>query len=76
VITRQTIALTPLLLLAGIIVQSVALLLIIVLWVPCLIWPEILNGPYRWITKVGARIMVRTVVRRSGPRRTDTETAA
>jgi hypothetical protein len=64
-ISRRTIAITPVLLIAGIAVQGIALILVILLYVPCLIWPEILDGPYQWITKAGARMMARAIIGRS-----------
>lgn len=63
-ITRKLILLTPVLLIAGIVVQAVALLLIVILWVPCLIWPGILNRPYQRITKAGARLVARSLIGR------------
>lgn len=60
--SRRLIAITPVILLAGIIAQLVLLALAIVLYVPCLIWPGILNGPYMWITKGMARIMARSII--------------
>lgn len=56
---RKLIALTPVLLVAGILAQALLLAAAIVLYVPCLIWPGLLNGPYRMITKG----MVRTFAR-------------
>lgn len=63
-ITRRLILLTPVLLIAGIVVQVIALLLVVILWVPCLLWPGILNRPYQWITKAGARLVARSIVGR------------
>lgn len=60
--TRRLIAITPLILLAGIITQLLLLVLAIVLYIPCIIWPGILNGPYLWITKGMARIMARSML--------------
>jgi len=68
-ISRRLILLTPVLLTAGIVVQAIALVLVILLWVPCLIWPSILNGPYRWITQMGARFMARSIIGRAKGRR-------
>jgi hypothetical protein len=67
--TRRLILITPVLLMAGIVVQVIALVLVVLLWVPCLIWPGILNGPYRWITQMGAKFMARTIVGRVKSRR-------
>lgn len=66
-ITRRLIFLAPVLLIAGIVVQAIALVLVIVGWIPCLIWPGILNRPYQWITKAGAKMMARALI---GNRRT------
>lgn len=66
-ITRRLIFLAPVLLIAGIVVQVIALVLVIVGWIPCLIWPGILNRPYQWITKAGAKMMARALI---GNRRT------
>lgn len=65
-VSRKLIAITPLLLISGIVVQVVLLALAIVLIVPLLIWPEIINGPYQMITKGMARIMARTIVGHRG----------
>lgn len=61
-VSRKLIAITPLLLISGIVAQVVLLALAIVLIVPLLIWPKIINGPYQMITKGMARIMARTIV--------------
>lgn len=61
-ITRRTILITPVLLTAGIVVQVIALAFVIVGWIPCLIWPGLLNGPYQWITKASARMMARAII--------------
>lgn len=72
---RRLIALTPVLLIAGIVVQGLALVLAILLYVPCLIWPSILNGPYQWITRAGAHMAVRAVMgKRKNGARTKAET--
>ena len=65
-VSRKLIAATPLLLISGIIAQVMLLALAIILIVPLLIWPEIINGPYQMITKGMARIMARTIVGRRG----------
>lgn len=62
--SRRLIAVTPLILLAGILAQLVMLALAILLYIPLLIWPSILNGPYLWITKGMARIMARSIIGR------------
>lgn len=61
-LSRKTIALTPVLLVLGIVAQAFMLALIIVLYIPCLIWPEILNHPYLWITRGMARIMAKSIM--------------
>lgn len=60
--SRRLIAITPVILLAGILAQLILLALAIALYIPCLIWPGILNGPYLWITKGMARIMARSML--------------
>jgi hypothetical protein len=60
-VSRATIAISPLLLILGIIAQGILLVMVTVLYVPCLIWPGMLNGPYLWITKGMGRIMVRSI---------------
>jgi hypothetical protein len=59
---RRTILVTPVLLIAGIVVQVIALVIVVLIWVPWLIWPGLLNGPYQWITKAGARMVARAVI--------------
>jgi hypothetical protein len=61
-ISRRLILEIPFLLIAGIIFQVCALAAIIVLWIPCLIWPEILNGAYKGVSRIGARFMARAVM--------------
>jgi hypothetical protein len=76
-ITRRLILLTPALLIAGIVVQVIALVFVILLWIPCLVWPRILNGPYQWITKAGARMVARAITGGMKQKaRTKAETAA
>lgn len=60
-ISRATIAVSPLLLILGIVAQAILLVMVCLLFVPCMIWPGILDGPYQWITKGMGRIMVRTI---------------
>lgn len=69
-ITRRLILLSPVLLIAGIVVQVIALVLVILLLVPCIIWPGILNRPYQWITRAGARTMARAIIGKKGARKT------
>jgi hypothetical protein len=59
---RKLIAVTPVLLICGIIAQVVLLMLAVMLYVPLLIWPEMLDKPYRIITKGMARIMARSIM--------------
>lgn len=61
---RKLIALTPVLLVAGIVAQTILLAAAIVLYVPCLIWPRLLNGPYRMITKGMARTFAKGIMGR------------
>jgi len=60
-ISRRLIAITPVLLIFGIIAQAILLVGAVVLYVPCLVFPGILDGPYQWITKGMGRIMVRAM---------------
>jgi len=62
--SRRLIFLTPVLLIAGIVVQVVALALFLVLWIPCLIWPGILNKPYQRITQGTVRLVTRAMLRK------------
>jgi len=73
-ITRRLIILTPVLLIAGIVVQVIALVFVVLLWVPCLLWPGILNRPYQWITKAGAKMVARAVI--GGGRKSDSRSKA
>jgi len=73
VISRRLILWTPVLLIAGIAAQVIALVLVILLWVPALIWPQIFNRPYNWVTTGMARMAVRTVIGR--PKRQAEESA-
>jgi hypothetical protein len=66
--SRRLIAITPLLLIAGIVAQLFLLLAAILVYIPCLIWPNLLNWPYVWMTKGMARIMARAVIGRKKPR--------
>jgi hypothetical protein len=79
VITRRLVCLTPVLLIAGIVAQVIALIFVLLLWVPCLIWPGLLNPAYNWITTNGARMMARSMLgrtRANSRRATETETAS
>jgi len=67
-ISRRLILMTPVLLIAGIVVQVIALVLAVILWAPCLIWPKILNRPYNWITRMGAKMMARALIGKQGAR--------
>lgn len=60
-VSRTTIAFTPLLLITGIIAQIILLILVILLFVPLMVYPAMLNGPYRWITGGMGRIMIRAM---------------
>jgi hypothetical protein len=61
-ISRRLVAWTPVLLIAGIVAQVIALVFVILLYVPGLIWPRMFNRPYNWITEGMARMAVRTVI--------------
>lgn len=61
-IGRRLIAATPLLLIMGIVAQVFLLVAIIILYIPCLIYPKMLDGMYRWITRGMARIFARSVI--------------
>jgi hypothetical protein len=71
VISRRLILLTPVLLIAGIVVQAIALILVLVLWLPALAWPRMLNGPYQWISKVGAKMVARSILGRKSYKTAD-----
>lgn len=64
-VSRKLIAITPILLISGIIAQAFLFAAVIVLYVPCLIWPGILDGPYRTITKAMARLFAQSVLGRN-----------
>jgi hypothetical protein len=72
-ISRRTIAITPVLLIFGIIAQVILLAGAVVLYVPFLIWPGILDGPYLWITRGMARIMTRALLSGNKKRESKTE---
>jgi hypothetical protein len=67
-VSRKLIATTPLLLVAGIVAQIVLLVATVVLFVPLMIWPEILNRPYLVITRAMGRMMARGLVGRHRPK--------
>lgn len=64
VISRRLIALTPVLLIMGIVAQILLLVAAIVIFIPALIWPAILNPVYQWITRGMARIMAKSMLGR------------
>jgi uncharacterized membrane protein len=64
-VSRKLVATMPALLILGILAQIVILAAVIVLYVPCLIFPDILDKPYRWITRGMARFMTRNLIGRS-----------
>lgn len=66
-LSRKFIATMPLLLIGGIIAQAILLVAVIVLYVPCLLFPGILNGTYRTITKATARLFAQSIIGRSRP---------
>jgi hypothetical protein len=59
---RKLIATTPILLIFGIIAQVILLALVIILYIPALIWPSMLDRFYQWVTKGMARIMARSLI--------------
>lgn len=61
-VSRKLIAVTPLLLVGGIIAQTVLLVAAILLFIPLLIWPGLLDKPYRTITRAMGRLMARTII--------------
>jgi len=61
-ISRKLIAVTPVLLVLGIVAQLILLVAAIVLFVPAMIWPGMLNPGYRWVTHGMARIMARSML--------------
>lgn len=61
-VSRKLIAITPILLIGGIVAQLILLVAAIVLYVPCLAFPGILNGPYLMITKGMARIFAKSII--------------
>jgi hypothetical protein len=60
-VSRRTVAFMPLLLILGIIAQGILLILVILLYIPFMIWPGILDRPYKWITAGMARIMIKSM---------------
>lgn len=67
-VSRKLIAILPLLLICGIIAQMVLLIAAIVLYVPALVFPSILNGSYRTITKAMARLFAQSLFGRKSDR--------
>ena len=61
-VSRKLIAIAPVLLVAGIAAQLILLVAAILLFIPLLIWPSIMNRPYRGITRAMGRLMARTIV--------------
>ena len=60
-VSRKFIAIIPLLLICGIIAQMVLLIAALVLYVPALAFPALLNGTYRMITRATARLFAQTL---------------
>lgn len=60
--TRRLAAILPLLLLAGIIAQIFALVAVVILWIPAVIWPQLLDSPFKLFTRQFMRGMVRGMV--------------
>lgn len=59
--SRKFIAVIPLLLICGIIAQTVLLVMAVILYVPALAFPALLNGTYRTITKAMARLFAQSL---------------
>lgn len=71
-VSRKFIAIIPLLLICGIIAQTVLLIMAVILYVPALAFPALLNGTYRTITKAMARLFAQSLFgRRTHSTRTD-----
>ena len=67
-ISRKLIAVTPLLLICGIIAQMVLLIMAVILYVPALLFPALLNGFYRTVTKATARLFAQSLFGRKQSR--------
>jgi hypothetical protein len=67
--TRKFIAIIPLLLICGIIAQTVLLIMAVILYIPALAFPALLNGTYRTITKAMAHLFAQSLFgnRRKSP---------
>jgi hypothetical protein len=60
-VSRKFIAIIPLLLICGIIAQMVLLIMAVILYVPALVFPALLNGIYRTITKAMAHLFAQSL---------------
>ena len=67
-VTRKFIAIMPLLLICGIIAQMVLLIMAVILYIPALIFPALLNGIYRTITKAMAHLFAQSLFGRNHPK--------
>lgn len=70
---RRFIAFMPVLLIAGIAAQVILLALVILLYFPCLIWPQLANGPYNWVTRAGVRMVVQSAFGKGRKRQPEKE---
>jgi hypothetical protein len=59
--SRKFIAVIPLLLICGIIAQTVLLIMAVILYLPALAFPALLNGTYRTITKAMAHLFAQSL---------------
>jgi hypothetical protein len=59
--SRKFIAVIPLMLICGIIAQTVLLIMAVVLYLPALAFPALLNGSYRTITKAMAHLFAQSL---------------
>jgi hypothetical protein len=67
--SRKFIAIIPLLLVGGIIAQAVILVAMVVLYVPALVFPGLLDGVYQTITKAMAHMFAKSLF--GGRRKTE-----
>jgi hypothetical protein len=67
-VSRRFIAIMPLLLICGIIAQMVLLIMAVILYVPALVFPALLNGIYRTITKAMAHLFAQSLFGRKQSR--------
>lgn len=73
-ISRRLIAVTPLLLVLGILAQILLLVAAVTLYIPALLWPGMLDPGYHWIVRGMAKIMTRGMIRRHPKPKAETVT--